>query len=117
MKVVNLAKRSASSFAESCVRVDNHGNAFVLGLGWTYPCDIWSIGCILVELCSVCGFIPALILPVIPFTKYIYIYMSCLFQLLLLVYCCHVIQILILVDILRLWYVSISNCACLRVAG
>lgn len=20
------------------------------GLGWTYPCDIWSIGCILVEL-------------------------------------------------------------------
>lgn len=24
------------------------------GLGWTYPCDIWSVGCILVELCSVC---------------------------------------------------------------
>lgn len=23
------------------------------GLGWTYPCDIWSVGCILVELCSV----------------------------------------------------------------
>lgn len=22
----------------------------VLGLGWSYPCDIWSIGCILVEL-------------------------------------------------------------------
>ncbi|KAI8559239.1 hypothetical protein RHMOL_Rhmol04G0157000 [Rhododendron molle] len=22
------------------------------GLGWTYPCDLWSIGCILVELCS-----------------------------------------------------------------
>ncbi|XP_028107815.1 serine/threonine-protein kinase AFC3 isoform X2 [Camellia sinensis] len=21
-------------------------------LGWTYPCDLWSIGCILVELCS-----------------------------------------------------------------
>ncbi|KAL2517678.1 Serine/threonine-protein kinase AFC3 [Abeliophyllum distichum] len=21
-------------------------------LGWTYPCDIWSVGCILVELCS-----------------------------------------------------------------
>uniref|UniRef100_A0A5B6YRK5 Protein kinase domain-containing protein n=1 Tax=Davidia involucrata TaxID=16924 RepID=A0A5B6YRK5_DAVIN len=20
-------------------------------LGWTYPCDLWSIGCILVELC------------------------------------------------------------------
>lgn len=22
----------------------------ILGLGWSYPCDIWSIGCILVEL-------------------------------------------------------------------
>ncbi|GFQ07805.1 serine/threonine-protein kinase afc3, partial [Phtheirospermum japonicum] len=24
----------------------------ILGLGWTYPCDIWSIGCVLVELCT-----------------------------------------------------------------
>ncbi|KAL5183667.1 Serine/threonine-protein kinase AFC2 [Glycine soja] len=24
----------------------------VLGLGWSYPCDIWSVGCILVELCT-----------------------------------------------------------------
>ncbi|KAI4336238.1 hypothetical protein L6164_014787 [Bauhinia variegata] len=24
----------------------------ILGLGWSYPCDIWSIGCILVELCT-----------------------------------------------------------------
>jgi len=24
----------------------------ILGLGWNYPCDIWSVGCILVELCS-----------------------------------------------------------------
>ncbi|KAL2897656.1 Serine/threonine-protein kinase AFC3 [Bienertia sinuspersici] len=24
----------------------------ILGLGWSYPCDIWGIGCILVELCS-----------------------------------------------------------------
>ncbi|XP_039128119.1 serine/threonine-protein kinase AFC1-like isoform X2 [Dioscorea cayenensis subsp. rotundata] len=24
----------------------------ILGLGWNYPCDMWSIGCILVELCS-----------------------------------------------------------------
>lgn len=21
----------------------------ILGMGWSYPCDIWSIGCILVE--------------------------------------------------------------------
>ncbi|XP_070043943.1 serine/threonine-protein kinase AFC2 isoform X3 [Nicotiana tomentosiformis] len=24
----------------------------ILGLGWRYACDIWSVGCILVELCS-----------------------------------------------------------------
>ncbi|KAL8142441.1 hypothetical protein V2J09_015473 [Rumex salicifolius] len=24
----------------------------ILGLGWSYPCDMWSIGCILAELCS-----------------------------------------------------------------
>ncbi|KAJ6804793.1 serine/threonine-protein kinase AFC1-like isoform X1 [Iris pallida] len=24
----------------------------ILGLEWNYPCDLWSIGCILVELCS-----------------------------------------------------------------
>lgn len=27
------------------------------GLGWNYPCDLWSIGCILVELCSVSNFL------------------------------------------------------------
>lgn len=27
--------------------------AIMSGLGWNYPCDMWSIGCILVELCSV----------------------------------------------------------------
>ena len=29
----------------------------ILGLGWSYPCDVWSIGCILVELCSVSVFL------------------------------------------------------------
>ncbi|KAJ4977620.1 hypothetical protein NE237_008400 [Protea cynaroides] len=24
----------------------------ILGLGWNYPCDLWSVGCILLELCS-----------------------------------------------------------------
>ena len=27
---------------------------FYKGLGWSYPCDLWSVGCILAELCSVC---------------------------------------------------------------
>lgn len=31
----------------------NIKSELVSGLGWTYPCDIWSVGCILVELCSV----------------------------------------------------------------
>lgn len=26
---------------------------FTAGLGWNYPCDLWSVGCILIELCSV----------------------------------------------------------------
>ncbi|KAF5741114.1 Serine/threonine-protein kinase AFC2 [Tripterygium wilfordii] len=28
------------------------GPEVILGLGWSYPCDIWSAGCFLVELCS-----------------------------------------------------------------
>ncbi|PIA53927.1 hypothetical protein AQUCO_00900474v1 [Aquilegia coerulea] len=24
----------------------------ILGLGWKFPCDVWSVGCILVELCT-----------------------------------------------------------------
>jgi len=30
----------------------NSSNNFT-GLGWSYPCDVWSVGCILVELCTV----------------------------------------------------------------
>jgi hypothetical protein len=25
----------------------------VPGLGWSSPCDLWSVGCILIELCTV----------------------------------------------------------------
>ncbi|VVT54477.1 uncharacterized protein SAPINGB_P004095 [Magnusiomyces paraingens] len=24
----------------------------ILGVGWSFPCDVWSIGCIIVELCT-----------------------------------------------------------------
>lgn len=27
---------------------------YIVGLGWSHSCDIWSVGCILVELCTVC---------------------------------------------------------------
>ena len=34
----------------SLYEADTTSNFFItLGLGWSYPCDIWSIGCILVE--------------------------------------------------------------------
>ncbi|GLT79256.1 hypothetical protein SLA2020_507500 [Shorea laevis] len=29
-----------------------HAPDFILGLGWNYPCDLWSVSCILVELRS-----------------------------------------------------------------
>jgi serine/threonine protein kinase len=32
--------------------MDDSDKFCVSGLGWTYPCDLWSVGCILVELCS-----------------------------------------------------------------
>lgn len=28
------------------------------GLGWSYPCDLWSVGCILIELCTVSLVVP-----------------------------------------------------------
>lgn len=38
-----------------CVSAFTHNQCVVyaqviLGLGWSYPCDMWSCGCILVEL-------------------------------------------------------------------
>ncbi|PHT89056.1 Serine/threonine-protein kinase AFC2 [Capsicum annuum] len=30
-----------------------HEPKVILGLGWAYTCDIWSVGCILVKLCSI----------------------------------------------------------------
>ena len=35
----------------------------ILGLGWSFPCDIWSVGCILVELIT--GAVPSLALPLV----------------------------------------------------
>ena len=29
---------------------DPKPDLFHAGLGWSYPCDVWSVGCILVEL-------------------------------------------------------------------
>jgi hypothetical protein len=32
------------------VYIQNQTAQVILGLGWSYPCDLWSCGCILVEL-------------------------------------------------------------------
>lgn len=40
------------SFSVSLMALYTHFS----GLGWSYPCDLWSVGCILVELCSVSFF-------------------------------------------------------------
>ncbi|KAL6985383.1 Serine/threonine-protein kinase afc3 [Sarracenia purpurea var. burkii] len=59
-----LPKSSAIKLIDFGSTVDNQNHSaivstrhyrapeVILGLGWTYPCDLWSIGCILIELCS-----------------------------------------------------------------
>jgi dual-specificity kinase len=29
----------------------------ILGCGWSYPCDLWSIGCIMLEFYTVCAWL------------------------------------------------------------
>ncbi|RVW43277.1 Serine/threonine-protein kinase AFC1 [Vitis vinifera] len=36
----------------SAIKVIDFGSTAFEWLGWSYPCDMWSVGCILVELCS-----------------------------------------------------------------
>ena len=48
--------KSAQSIAiindgENCCGV-RRAPEVILGLGWSFPCDIWSVGCILVELAT-----------------------------------------------------------------
>lgn len=52
---IRLIDFGSATFAEdyhASVVSTRHYRApeIILGLGWSYPCDVWSIGCILVEL-------------------------------------------------------------------
>ncbi|KAI3907203.1 hypothetical protein MKX01_020561, partial [Papaver californicum] len=54
IKVIDFGSTAYENQDHSYIVSTHHYRALevILGLGWSYPCDIWSIGCILVELCS-----------------------------------------------------------------
>ncbi|PIA51597.1 hypothetical protein AQUCO_01100447v1 [Aquilegia coerulea] len=54
IKVIDFGSTTYEHQDHSYIVSTRHYRApeVILGLGWSYSCDVWSIGCILVELCS-----------------------------------------------------------------
>eukprot|EP01018_Ginkgo_biloba_P011418 Gb_04190 [translate_table: standard] len=54
IKLIDFGSTTFEDQDHSSVISTRHYRApeVILGLGWNCPCDIWSVGCILVELCS-----------------------------------------------------------------
>ncbi|KAM0973692.1 hypothetical protein ACFX2C_016982 [Malus domestica] len=54
IKLIDFGSTVSDDQNHSSIVSTRHYRApeIILGLGWTYPCDLWSIGCILIELCS-----------------------------------------------------------------
>ncbi|KAL9271743.1 Serine/threonine-protein kinase AFC2-like protein [Drosera capensis] len=54
IKVIDFGSTTYERADQSYIVSTRHYRApeVILGLGWSYPCDVWSAGCILVELCS-----------------------------------------------------------------
>ncbi|QDP16936.1 hypothetical protein Tsubulata_013518 [Turnera subulata] len=54
IKLIDFGSTTFDNQNHSSIVSTRHYRApeVILGLGWTYPCDLWSVGCILVELCS-----------------------------------------------------------------
>lgn len=52
IKLIDFGSATFQHQHHSAVVSTRHYRApeVILGLGWTYPCDLWSVGCILVEL-------------------------------------------------------------------
>ncbi|GAA0138327.1 non-receptor serine/threonine protein kinase [Lithospermum erythrorhizon] len=53
IKLIDFGSTTFDNQSRSSIVSTRHYRApeIILGLGWSYPCDIWSVGCILVELC------------------------------------------------------------------
>ncbi|KAI7843948.1 hypothetical protein COHA_002486 [Chlorella ohadii] len=54
IRVIDFGSATFNSDYHSTIVSTRHYRApeVILGLGWSFPCDIWSVGCILVELLS-----------------------------------------------------------------
>ncbi|PON76478.1 Serine/threonine protein kinase [Parasponia andersonii] len=54
IKLIDFGSTTYDNQNHSSIVSTRHYRApeVILGLGWSYPCDMWSLGCILVELCS-----------------------------------------------------------------
>ena len=52
IKVIDFGSATFKDQYHSSIVSTRHYRApeVILGLGWSFPCDIWSVGCILVEL-------------------------------------------------------------------
>ncbi|KAJ7958608.1 Serine/threonine protein kinase [Quillaja saponaria] len=54
IKLIDFGSTAFDNQNHSSIISTRHYRApeVILGLGWSYPCDLWSVGCILVELFS-----------------------------------------------------------------
>ncbi|XP_057799580.1 serine/threonine-protein kinase AFC3 isoform X3 [Salvia miltiorrhiza] len=54
IKLIDFGSTAYDTQLHSSIVSTRHYRApeIILGLGWTHSCDIWSVGCILVELCT-----------------------------------------------------------------
>ncbi|XP_030548763.1 serine/threonine-protein kinase AFC3 isoform X1 [Rhodamnia argentea] len=54
IKVIDFGSTAYDNQNHSSIVSTRHYRApeVILGLGWSYPCDLWSLGCILIELCT-----------------------------------------------------------------
>lgn len=54
IKLIDFGSTAFENHDHNSIVSTRHYRApeIILGVGWHYPCDLWSIGCILVELCT-----------------------------------------------------------------